>query len=429
MYGHCCSFFHSGQKRWRMVENVVNVWNAINVVNGHGLTRRQIRPMISPSWPSSDAFVVGRRGAGNHLLAATGHPKRACHSERSEESEAEGRGFHPYKNCFGLRPLILRLVPLNDTTRWLPLGEIGSSTPSRTANLPRWLLLAYCLLPFSGYAQTSASAILNRPVVETGDTFTLRVLVGGTQVEPKKVDFAAWYATSFSPENVLSQSAWSRSGGRWVQEFTLITFDSATLRLPPLTVRLHLRDSVLTNPLELAVRPTSAKADVRTAETIRDIRREPVHWTDYWLEALCVALFVSLVVWYFRRKKTPPPVLPSTPPPPPPTPVHELILEQLAALERQKLWKQGQVVQFYAELSLIVRTYLERRFGVAALESTTREILPMLKNTDFPSGQSEALRNLLQEADMAKYADRLPPEQSCENAIAAARRLVIATGR
>ena len=298
----------------------------------------------------------------------------------------------------------------------------------------RLMLLVCCWLPvFSGYAQeTSASAILARSVVETGDTFTLRVLVGGTNVEPKKVDFAAWYAASFSPENVLSQSAWSRSGGRWVREFTLITFDSATLRLPPLTVRLHLSDSVLTNPLELAVRPTSAKADVRTAETIRDIRREPPHWTDYWLEVLSVVLLVALVVWYFRRKKTPPPVLAREglrPETPPPTPVHELVLEQLAALERQKQWKTGQVVQFYAELSLIVRTYLELRFEVAALESTTREILPMLKNTDFPSSQNEALRNLLQEADMAKYADRLPPEQACENAIAAARRLVIATGK
>lgn len=297
----------------------------------------------------------------------------------------------------------------------------------------RLLLLCCWLLPFSGYAQkTSASAILARPVVETGDTFTLRVLVGGTNVEPKKVDFAAWYAASFSPENVLSQSAaWSRSGGRWVREFTLIAFDSATLRLPPLTVRLHLSDSVLTNPLELVVRPTPAKADVRAAETIRDIRREPAHWTDYWLEILSAVLFAALVAWYFRRKKTPPPparegLKPETPPP---TPVHELILEQLTALERQKQWKQGQAVQFYAELSLIVRTYLERRFGVAALESTTREILPMLKNTDFPTGLSEALRNLLQESDLAKYADRLPPEQACENAIAAARRLVIATGK
>ncbi len=348
-----------------MVENVVNVVNRVNVPR---LIRRQIRRMRFASWPSSDEFVVGR--------------------------------------------------VRNNTTRWLPL-----------------LLLCFCLFPFSGYAQTSASAILARPVVETGDTFTLRVLVGGTNVEPKKVDFAAWYAASFPPENVLSQSAWSRSGGRWVREFTLITFDSAILRLPPLTVHLHLNDSVLTNPLELAVRPTSAEADVRTAETIRDIRREPARWTDYWLEVLSVVLFVSLVVWYFRRKKTSareglrPETQQTLEGLRPETPLHELILEQLAALERQKQWKQGQVVQFYAELSLIVRTYLERRFGVAALESTTREILPMLKNTDFPTGQSEALRNLLQEADLAKYADRLPPEQSCENAIAAARRLVIATGR
>jgi len=293
------------------------------------------------------------------------------------------------------------------------------------------VMLLCALFRFSGFAQTTtASAVLDRPVVETGDTFSLRVLVGGTQVEPKKVDFAAWYAASFPPENVLSRSAWSRSGSRWVQQFTLIAFDSARLQLPALTVRLHLSDSVLTNPLELIVRPTPARADLSAADPIRPILREPPHWTDYWLEALSAALFVALVLWYFRRKKTPPmpmPVREVPPETPPETSLREQILGQLAILEQQKLWKQGRVVQFYAELSLLVRTYLERRFGVSALESTTREILPMLKNTDFPAALSEALRNLLHEADMAKYADRLPSEQSCENAITAARRLVLAT--
>lgn len=295
-----------------------------------------------------------------------------------------------------------------------------------------WGAIVFCaLLTFSGFAQTSASAVLDRPVVETGDTFSLRVLVGGTQVEPKKVDFSTWYAASFPPENVLSRSAWSRSGSRWVQQFTLIAFDSARLQLPALTVRLHLSDSVLTNPLELIVRPTPARADLSAADPIRPILREPPHWTDYWLEALSVALFVALVLWYFRRKKMPPMPMPAReglpPETPPETPLHEQILGQLAILEQQKGWKQGLTVQFYAELSLLVRSYLERRFGVAALESTTREILLMLKKTDFPTAQNEALRHLLHEADMAKYADRSMPEQSCENAIAAARRLVLAT--
>lgn len=289
-----------------------------------------------------------------------------------------------------------------------------------------------CLLAFSGFAQTAASAVFDRAVVETGDTFTLRVLVGGTQVEPKKVDFGAWYAAAFSPENVLSRSAWSRSGERWVQQFTLIVFDSARLRLPPLLVRLHLGDSVLTNPLELVVRPTPAHADISSADPIRPILREPPHWTDYWLEALSATLFTALVLWYFRRKKTLPPA-PAPPQPeplqPPKPPLHEQVLGRLAILERQKLWKKGHVAQFYAELSLVVRDYLEQRFGVAALESTTRHILPMLKNTGFPAAQHEALRHLLHEADMAKYADHLPSEQTCEHAIAAARRLVIATAQ
>jgi hypothetical protein len=326
-----------------------------------------------------------------------------------------------------------------EATRWRPvvcpaffkLKKNWTASVRCALGAPCLLVLFLVLAALSASAQSAASAVLDRPVVETGDTFSLRVLVGGTQVEPKKVDFAAWHAASFPPENVLSRSAWSRSGSRWVQQFTLIAFDSATLRLPPLTVRLHLSDSALTNPLELIVRPTPARADLSAADPIRPILREPPHWTDYWLEALSVALFAALVLWYFRRKKTSPMPMPAReglrPETPPETPLHEQILGQLAILEQQKLWKQGRAVQFYAELSLLVRSYLERRFGVPALESTTREILPMLPKTDFPAALSEALRHLLHEADMAKYADRLPPDQACENAIAAARRLVLAT--
>lgn len=286
------------------------------------------------------------------------------------------------------------------------------------------ILTFFLLLANALVGQTSASAALDRNTVETGDTFTLRVLVSGLRAEPGKIDFSAWRGL-LPPDNVLSQSPWARSGERWVRACTLIAFDSASLQLPPLTVRLPRNDSVRTNPLQLTVRPTRAPDEVAEAERIRDIRREPTLWTDYWPWALG-GLVVILLLWRaFRRKPAPRPTFVA--PPPPPAPAHEAALRQLADLEKQKPWEKGEVLPFYVSLSLILREYLEKRFGIPALESTTREILPMLKNGELTETMREALREILESADVAKYADWPPEGHFHQKNLASARRLVEAT--
>ncbi|MBV6440679.1 MAG: hypothetical protein EPGJADBJ_02351 [Saprospiraceae bacterium] len=287
------------------------------------------------------------------------------------------------------------------------------------------LLLFLCFA--AGVAAQSANAVFDRNAVETGDTFVLRVMVTGVSAEPGKVDFSPW-RDLLPSDNVLSQSAWTRTGGRWVRQFTLITFDSATLRLPPLKILLRSGDSMLSNPLDLAVKPTYATTDVSDAETIRDIQREPLLWTDYWPWGLGGVLLLLLMIWLLRKKKPKPAVAVHLPPQPAPVvPPHQLALQKLNILEQKQLWKHGEVEQFYAELSLIVREYLEGRFGIPALESTTREILPLIKKAGFPDNLDGVLRELLQKSDLTKYAQHPPSQTFHEKALHMARQLVLAT--
>ncbi len=286
-------------------------------------------------------------------------------------------------------------------------------------------LLLFCSLGIA--AQGSVNAVFDKNTVETGDTFVLRVMVANATAEPGKVDFSTWKEL-LPEENILSQSRWSRTGGRWVKQFTLIAFDSARLELPPLKVFLRSGEAVASNPLEITVKPTYATADVNVAEPIRDIQREPTLWTDYWPYAAGAVFLFGLIYWFSKRKKPKQaPAVQAAPPPLPTVPPHETALRQLAILEKQKLWKQGKLEQFYAELSLVVREYLENRFSVPALESTTREILPMLKSKGFPENLNGALKEILHQADMAKYAQNPPPDEFHEKALDEARRLVKAT--
>ncbi len=289
-------------------------------------------------------------------------------------------------------------------------------------------VLFICLqFAISAAAQSSANAVFDKTSVETGDTFVLRVTLTGVRTEPGKVDFSPW-RDLLPADNILSRSGWSRSSGRWVSQYTLIAFDSAGLQLPPLKIFLHTGDTLRTNALALTVKPTYATADVSEAETIRGIQREPVLWTDYWPWALSAILFLVLITWWLRRKKPKPAVVVQTQAPPPPViPPHQTALQKLTILEQKQLWKQGVIEPFYAELSLIVREYLEGRFKIPALESTTREILPLLTNAGFPDHLNGVLREILHESDMTKYAQHPPPEKFHAKALDMARQLILAT--
>ncbi|MFN0173331.1 MAG: hypothetical protein ACKVU0_01695 [Saprospiraceae bacterium] len=306
---------------------------------------------------------------------------------------------------------LFKMLPCaqNSTIRWrlwsLPLAT---------------LLLSTCYLS----AQPKAFASLNPERIETGDTTLLLVIVTGLNAEPKDVDFSPW-ASVFPASDIIRRSTWRRSGAQWMRRFTLIAFDSATLELPPLYVRLGVGKPLETNELRLNVFPTRGGREVTDMAKIRDIRREPVSWLDYWPWAVGGLLLVLfLYSWLRKSQRKLQPIVLQTAPVSPPVSASELALNQLSQLQQKQLWKNGQAKEHYAELSLILREYLEARFGIAALESTTAEIQKMLAATDFPTDMCPDLKEILRKTDMVKYAQSVPPEATHEAIIVKARELV-----
>jgi hypothetical protein len=83
---------------------------------------------------------------------------------------------------------------------------------------------------------------------------------------------------------------------------------------------------------------------------------------------------------------------------------HEAI-DKLQTLENKKLWQNDQVKEYYLGLSEILREYLEGRFGIQAMESTTDEINDTLILQDKLKLK---LREVLAQADLAKFAKFKP---------------------
>ena len=66
--------------------------------------------------------------------------------------------------------------------------------------------------------------------------------------------------------------------------------------------------------------------------------------------------------------------------------------------------RRGKIKEYYLQLSEILRNYLERRFQILAIESTTHEILRDLSGKEIDRPLRDLLKEVLEAADLAKFA-------------------------
>ncbi|MEZ4370863.1 MAG: hypothetical protein R3B07_08555 [Polyangiaceae bacterium] len=139
------------------------------------------------------------------------------------------------------------------------------------------------------------------------------------------------------------------------------------------------------------------------------------------------AIVASLLLWLKRRPKP-------APPPPPPRPPWEVAMEELHDLRQRQLIAQERFDEHYDDVCLILRRYLGNRYGIGeqlgdagALESTTEEILSVLKRIVPPIPVMSSVESFLREADLVKFARATPDPEQCEAALAAVEQIVIRT--
>jgi hypothetical protein len=102
--------------------------------------------------------------------------------------------------------------------------------------------------------------------------------------------------------------------------------------------------------------------------------------------------------------------VPATPPRPP----WEVAFEELDDLKRKRHPEFGRIRQYYFELSLIIRAYLERRYGFPAVESTTYEIENQVPLKAVDEKLYERLFDFFFRADMSKFAKLDPSRKEAE---------------
>lgn len=290
----------------------------------------------------------------------------------------------------------------------------------------KYCLSICCLLALltPAHAQVQATVQLDSNVAETGNPFVIHLLSPAVAGKPVQIDFSAW-DTVLPRQNILDQSAANNLGNQYQIDLRCITFDADTLTLPPLTIRLAGGQIAVTNSIELVVIATPAPPDLNDMADLKDIRREPIWWTDYLPWALGIAglaalFFIANWLWNRSQRRGSQSRALEMPP-------YELARRKLEILAKKRLWENGQIKQYYGDLTFILREYLQKRYDIPALESTTEETLAYLQERDFPQHLQQPLTETLLQADLVKFAKSTPPESFHEQALHQVQALIEST--
>lgn len=89
-------------------------------------------------------------------------------------------------------------------------------------------------------------------------------------------------------------------------------------------------------------------------------------------------------------------------------PAHVIALDRLHDLKEAELWQKGEIKEYQSKLTFAIREYLENRYDIQALESTTDEISRELRTHNFQADDEMALKEILQVADLVKFAKATP---------------------
>lgn len=195
-------------------------------------------------------------------------------------------------------------------------------------------------------------------------------------------------------------------------DYLVTSFDSGFYYIPALPFECQ-GDTIMSRALGLSVTTVDVNPETDDVKDIKPIMSAPFSWMEFltWtgmaigvIAALALLAFV-LMKYVFKKKvpfidHEPEPLLPP----------HVVALKRLEQVKEEKMWQNGKIKEFYTEITDIIREYMDRRFGINAMEMTSYEILSLTKKNPEMEEVRQLLRQMLELSDLVKFAKFVPVE-------------------
>ena len=282
---------------------------------------------------------------------------------------------------------------------------------------------------------TGSSAQLT---VELDTTYTtigapIFYTVSVQSTDEKIIQFPEWQLED--PLEIRSSEI-SISGIQNIGRFEIVFWDTGKVAIPGVTISVLNMDSTFAYDLtadtmtmevvSITEKDPSFKQSGGGIMPIKDPVpvRFPLPWQTMILSILLLIIIIAIgLIWTKRLKadisyEERPEYLedPDT-----------VAMRKLNKLDQSELLNKGEIKEFYAQLSLILREYTENSLYIRTLEMTTEEIRENRSVFPYTDDQITSYFKILSSSDMAKYAKHVATVDQCIKDIAISRELVVET--
>ena len=200
------------------------------------------------------------------------------------------------------------------------------------------------------------------------------------------------------------------------------TFESGSVRLPGIETRYGTRSSLVTEPVSFEISSlVEGEFDPSDFNDIRGpvddlIENRETFWTPTMITATSVGGVIGILAIALalgRGRRTPPRI------------PHEWALAELARIENEGLAGDDDATERYERIESVLRWYVAFRFGIAAPDRTSNELVEAVMSEVSINDDARAiLERIVRGGDRVKFAGGVASAVDCRDALSSTREFV-----
>ncbi|UPS92698.1 BatD family protein [Bizionia sp. M204] len=286
---------------------------------------------------------------------------------------------------------------------------------SSVFGLPLAVLFSCMFFLFSAVSVAQVKSATDVSEIKIGEQITFQI-----EVETDSTDLVVFpEGATFLPLEVIEtydiDTTKNADKFNLIKKYGLTQFDSGSYTIP--RQKIIINDKTLfTDSLKVMVNPVivdTLKQGLYTIKPIISVEKSSSNWWKTLLIILlAIALVAALLYWFLWRKKplTEEEKIALLPP-------YDRAKLALKQLDEHRYLEEEAYKEYYSELTLAIRRYLDEKVYDHALESTTDELisrLRLLKDGNQIDLSLETIKNLesiFKRADLVKFAKSAPDKE------------------
>ena len=279
-------------------------------------------------------------------------------------------------------------------------------------NKIRDLILFNVFICFSWFLSAQVTSSIDSTKIKIGEQITYKI-----QVEADTTDLVVFpEGQSFSPlemiESYKIDTTKVESKYNFIKKYGLTQFDSGVYTIPRQKVVIG-NKTFFTDSLKVQVNNIQVDTTKQGLYDIKPFIEVEKSASNFWRNLLYVlmalAIVAALIYWFIWRKKplTEEEQIALLPP-------YDRAKLALKKLDESQYLKKEAIKEYYSELTFIIRKYLDEKVYDRALESTTDELIKMLKllkdgnQVELSNDDIKNLETIFKRADLVKFAKSKP---------------------